>query len=207
MQDGLKYAVTLEVNTSVPEDLKHIEFVWTSVEYGRPWVSKYSGHQCFVRVDLRSNRRPRRVLPQFRNKLHQEVVYSSLPHHHRRKSHKMAAEAIKRQVQGVTGMPEVRLLLRDICQHLLLASRTTSTSDGSKYRLLDEEEVKDVEASLSRAAANSQDLGYYEESMIYRVCIADTVAPMPHRPTLAGSTDSCADERRADTAAQPPQGE
>lgn len=130
----------------------------------------------------------RLVVRQFCHSLHQEVVYNSISHKHRRSLHRKAAGLLEEQLQGVTGILESRPYLKELTRHLLKAARLSSSCSGSgttaittSYHRMDKSELQALSDALVMAAQNSQALGNFEETVDYWV-----------RPSSLCSTANCA---------------
>jgi hypothetical protein len=108
---------------------------------------------------------------QFCNTLHQEVVYKSMAHTHRRSLHRKAAAAVQVQLARVKGLLESRPFLTAMTRHLLLSSRVSTSSDtgGQAFLQMQEDEVQTLADALEKAAENSVQLGNYVETLTYMV--------------------------------------
>lgn len=115
------------------------------------------------------------LVPQFSHSMHEQVVYESISHRHRRGLHRKAASVLEKRLERVTGVLERRPFLKELTRHLLNAAQLSSggtgiDSSGSiNYHQMEESEVARLADAMGKAAENSTTLGDYEETVEYLV--------------------------------------
>eukprot|EP00873_Tetraselmis_striata_P020689 jgi/Tetstr1/440953/TSEL_029222.t1 len=104
----------------------------------------------------------------FRNRLHQEVLYSSMAHKHRRSLHAAVAAYVRQKMQerGRTYM-ELRPILKALTSHLLRALPAGDTTKGQQYQHIGGRQLRDLESAIGKAAKNSLAVGDYQEAVAY----------------------------------------
>jgi len=124
---------------------------------------------------------------EFSNVLHRDVVYSSLPHSHRRALHGKAAEALREQLSEAHGALSERQALRALVHHMQRAVRSGGGCAPSKRGSEQEREVLLLADTLIRAAKVSHSLGIYKEAFQYWFQVLDLLY---EENTITGGT-SC----------------
>eukprot|EP00873_Tetraselmis_striata_P026006 jgi/Tetstr1/446270/TSEL_033814.t1 len=104
----------------------------------------------------------------FRNRLHQEVLYNSMAHKHRRSLHAAVAAYVRQKMQERewTYM-ELRPILKALTSHLLRALPAGDTTKGQQYQHIGGRQLRDLESAIGKAAKNSLVVGDYQEAVAY----------------------------------------